>query len=200
MSNKIVFVLIIILFLIVRGIFTLIARGSGLSINFTDGSNQQQKSDKPSLFGILIILIILGLLMFYLLYPTEKNSLIIVIPGWVQIIGNVLCIISIVLQIIIHKAYQDGWQLAKKNNLEGKVITNGPYKWIRHPLYFSLIVFLFGLAMVTAYIPMIILALCSIPLFQREAINEEDEIKKTLASEYDNYCKKTGRLFPKIII
>jgi protein-S-isoprenylcysteine O-methyltransferase Ste14 len=200
MVYKIIFVITIILFLIIRGIFTIIAQRSGLSMNFTDGNNNQHKNDKPGLLSIIIMLSILFLLLFYIFYPSKSDPLILSLPIWIHSIGICISIISLVLQIIIHKTYQDSWHDAKENNLGKIIIKHGPYKWIRHPLYFSLIVLLIGMALVSAYIPIIILAICSIPLFQKEAINEEKEMEKTLANEYDNYSKQTGRLFPKIII
>jgi protein-S-isoprenylcysteine O-methyltransferase Ste14 len=200
MIYKVIFGITLFLFLIIRGIFTVIAQRSGLSINFTDGNNERQKAGKPGLLSIIIILSILGLLLFYIIYPVESNPLIITLPNWIRIIGICICTISLVLQVAIHKTYQDSWLYAKKNNLRRILIKHGPYKWIRHPLYFSLILLLIGLALVMAYIPVIILAVCSVPLFQSEAINEEKEIRRTLANEYDIYSKQTGRLFPKIII
>jgi protein-S-isoprenylcysteine O-methyltransferase Ste14 len=200
MVYKIISGLSIILFLGIRGLFGIFARRSGLSINFTDGSNEQQKENRPGLMVIIIIFSIIGLLIFYFIFPSERNPMIVYLPNWIHILGFGLCIISLILQIIVHKAYQDSWYHAKENNLGLIIIKNGPYKWIRHPLYFSIILLLFGMALVTTYIPFIILAICSITFFQKEAINEEKEMKNYSAVEYDSYCKQTGRLFPKVII
>ena len=200
MVYKTIFVIVLFLFLIVRGIFTIVAQRSGLSINFTDGNDEQQKTDKPGLLSIIIALSILVLLVFYIIYPVESNPLVVPFPDWVHVGGICICLVSLTLQVIVHKTYQASWLYAKENDLRRILIKHGPYRWIRHPLYLSLILLLIGFALTTAYIPMIVLAVSSIPLFQREAINEEKEMLDTLGNEYDSYSKQTGRLFPKIVI
>jgi protein-S-isoprenylcysteine O-methyltransferase Ste14 len=182
----------------IRLIFGLIAYRSGLSFNFTDKEIEKQPDGKTSLWVIFIILGILGFLVYFFLSPIESNIFIILLPDWIHITGVLFCVISLILQISIHKILQDGWYDAKVNHLGKIIITTGPYKYMRHPLYASVILFLIGSALVTAYIPLIIMAMISIPFFDREAKTEEEDMRRELAKEYDQYCKHTGRLLPRI--
>lgn len=81
---------------------------------------------------------------------------------------------------------------------EAKLITSGPYRWVRHPLY---IVGLgtFGSIGVIAYNWFIVslIALIFIMLIIRTQDEEEHLIAK-FGDEYREYMKRTGRFLPKL--
>jgi protein-S-isoprenylcysteine O-methyltransferase Ste14 len=194
---KIIFGGLLLGFIGIRGIFGLIAQRSGLSANFVYGEQKTQDEKKLGVIGVLVILVFLAILAVYIVFPGEGDILIILLPEWIHYIGIGIGIISLGFQIIVHRTLQNSWSYAKANHKDNFIIQRGPYKWIRHPLYFSLILFMIGLALVTAYIPFMILAIVCIPFFNNESKKEEIEMRKRCGEDYENYCKNTGRLLPK---
>ncbi|MFC1763980.1 methyltransferase family protein [Planctomycetota bacterium] len=79
------------------------------------------------------------------------------------------------------------------------LITSGPYKYLRHPLYACLLSsFNFGLAMLLNNWIFLIWALVLHPLWHWNIRREEKLMTKTFPNEYAAYCKVTGRFLPKI--
>jgi protein-S-isoprenylcysteine O-methyltransferase Ste14 len=198
MVYKTVFIAAIAGFLCIRAAFGVTARRAGLSADFTDGERGGAKAPGAGWLGALIVFCILFVFLFYLLFPLENNPLILPLPAWVHAAGIGACLVSLGLQIAVHKAYYDGWRRAKTDHRDGVVIQTGPYAWVRHPLYSALIVFLFGWAFLTAYLPFFLLAAAGIPFFDREAAREESAMRGEILREYEGYRRRTGRLFPRI--
>lgn len=77
------------------------------------------------------------------------------------------------------------------------LITNGPYRWIRHPLNsFGGLIFL-CLSLVTSIWLIPLLAIpTSVILIQRTSI-EEQVLHSRFGDEYQRYSGRTGRFLPR---
>ena len=79
------------------------------------------------------------------------------------------------------------------------LITTGPYRIVRHPLYASLIWMFYGAAI--AYLnPLAAIenTLIFIPAMIYRSNLEERALQETFDDQYSDYRKKTGRFFPAI--
>ncbi len=196
--SKIAFAGLILSFLGIRIIFGLIAQRSGLSFNFENNTINTGEKKTPGVLGIIIFIIILLAFLFFILMPYEKNILILALPEWALMIGLGIGILGLALQMVVHKILQEVWALEKSGGKKESLIRNGPFQWVRHPLYSSLILFLAGLSLATAYLPFIILTVGSVPFFNNEAKKEEKELLIKFGKEYEEYRKNTGQLFPRV--
>ena len=84
---------------------------------------------------------------------------------------------------------------ATANATKGKLVTNGPYHWLRHPIYASLIYFFIASIISFPLIETIIaVSLIIVGLFVRMILEE-----KSLLAAYDDYAeysKQTKRIIP----
>ena len=78
-----------------------------------------------------------------------------------------------------------------------KVILEGPYQWIRHPMYMGYICMLAGLALVNFSAAYFTLVPIHIGLLLYRARLEEARLSEHSA-EYREYMKRTGFIFPKL--
>lgn len=79
-----------------------------------------------------------------------------------------------------------------------KLITNGPYKYIRHPMYSAVLVICLGLILSNINVlSLVFYALLLIDLIFK--INYEEKSLVSSFSEYKQYMKKTKRIIPFII-
>jgi len=79
---------------------------------------------------------------------------------------------------------------------DGHLVTNGIYRFIRHPLYTGIIAGLFGYGLYRGHAGQLIIVVLLIILFYFKSIYEE----RMLLSAYPNYKKyslQTGRFLPK---
>ncbi|HPI19981.1 MAG TPA: isoprenylcysteine carboxylmethyltransferase family protein [Candidatus Kapabacteria bacterium] len=93
------------------------------------------------------------------------------------------------------------WSFKSLNpNDRGKtLITTGMYKYFRHPLYAAFLsVFNFGLAILMNNWIFIIWAILLHPIWHLLVKSEEKMLKEVFPNDYEEYCKKTGRFFPKL--
>lgn len=77
------------------------------------------------------------------------------------------------------------------------LVTTGPYRWIRHPMYTSLLLFMLGVALyrhaLPNYLGMVLLAIAIFGKMHREETHLHVKFE-----DYSDYVKKTRRLFPGI--
>lgn len=85
-----------------------------------------------------------------------------------------------------------------KENYPGSLLNEGVYSKIRHPRYVGVFFFVLGLALfANAPVPYIVTGFL-IPLIYVIVLFEEKELKKRFGLEYDIYCRKVPKFFPKI--
>lgn len=77
------------------------------------------------------------------------------------------------------------------------LVTTGPYRWIRHPMYSSLLLFMLGIALYRHawpnYAGMALLAAAIFGKMHREEVHLH-----TRFEDYSEYVKRTHRLFPGV--
>ena len=77
------------------------------------------------------------------------------------------------------------------------LVTTGPYRWIRHPMYASLLLFMLGVALYRHAWPNYLgLVLLGIAVFGK--MHREETHLHTRFEDYSDYVKRTHRLFPGI--
>jgi protein-S-isoprenylcysteine O-methyltransferase Ste14 len=142
--------------------------------------------------GLFISLVLL-FLAFYLINLLNIPEIFINQKFLRLLIFSLLTIISIIIII---------WSIISLNpKLRGKtLITTGVFKYFRHPLYAAFLTFFnFGLAILLNNWIFIIWAFLLHPIWHLLVIEEEKNLKNTFHIDYEEYCKNTGRFFPKLI-
>jgi len=81
---------------------------------------------------------------------------------------------------------------------EHTLITAGPYRWVRHPLYTLGILFFIALSLISAtWYFVAVMALSVVPLVARTS-QEEAMLLARFGDQYQDYRKRTGRFLPKV--
>ncbi len=80
-----------------------------------------------------------------------------------------------------------------------QLVTSGAFRYVRHPLYAAFVsVFNPGFALFMNSWLMVGWVVLMIPLWHWNIAREEQLVRETFGQEYDDYCKRTGRFFPKL--
>ena len=78
-----------------------------------------------------------------------------------------------------------------------ELVTNGPYAYVRHPIYTGMLLAVFGTALTGSYFAIMVLVLASVVFLSR--IPREEKIMMDLfPNEYPSYQARTKRLIPLV--
>lgn len=78
-----------------------------------------------------------------------------------------------------------------------KLVTNGPYSYIRHPSYTGGMLSLIGITLVVGtWFGTLIAFFLSLIAFQYRIHVEEEALQEAFGSEYEKYKNRTYKLFP----
>jgi protein-S-isoprenylcysteine O-methyltransferase Ste14 len=115
-----------------------------------------------------------------------------------RIIGLILSLIGFLFMnwstIILGKQFSTDIEIQENH----KLVTNGPYKYIRHPRYLGIIVFYNGISMIfISWISLILVFLLTLVLLWRIS-DEEKLMHQEFKTEWEDYKKRTFFLIPYI--
>lgn len=89
-----------------------------------------------------------------------------------------------------------GWRKVHSGN--GELVTDGIYKFIRHPQYSGFILMILGFLIQWPTIVTLIMAPVLLLMYIKLARREERELIKLFGIDYINYMHQVSRFFPKI--
>jgi protein-S-isoprenylcysteine O-methyltransferase Ste14 len=135
----------------------------------------------------------------YLINPAWMAWSKIGLPEWLRWLGVGLGIVCTLGIYWLFSSIGTGITPTSATRQEHKLVTSGPYRWVRHPLY------TFGSAMFVAFGLMAdnwFIALLGILAFIAMASRtpkEEANLIEKFGDEYREYMKRTGRYLPRLL-
>ncbi len=145
------------------------------------------------IFGVGPVGLITTFLVWALFFYTEK---------WIglppmKISGIFRIFLLVVLGLDAVYLYVGGMIVLMKNQWGNKLVTQGPYQFIRHPFYSALIYSATGSLALWLYSWALLISVIPLTLFWSWlATKEERYIIDRFGDEYLQYMKKTGQFFP----
>lgn len=107
------------------------------------------------------------------------------VPIWLQIVGAIMLLVSFYLFFLTFRENSFLSQAVRiQSEREHTVITTGPYRYVRHPMYATAILFLVGASLLLGSWYGVIVALIIILAVAARAVQEE----RTLAVELPGYA------------
>lgn len=144
------------------------------------------------LLGLIVLLPVLGYIVNSEWVAWARFSL----PDWVRWIAALVTLGTIPLFIWVLVSIGTNITPTQATRQSHKLVTHGPYRWVRHPLYSTGFVLVIAITLMTALwwvglglIPMIAILL--------RTPKEEANLIATFGDEYREYMKRTGRFFPR---
>lgn len=113
--------------------------------------------------------------------------------------GIALLIAGFSLQLSAMLALRELYSLSLQAHSEQRVITRGPYRWVRHPGYLAQMVCWFGFALATRNALVIaVVVLADLLVYPSRIRVEERLLLETVGEAYREYAAHTRRLLPGI--
>jgi protein-S-isoprenylcysteine O-methyltransferase Ste14 len=112
--------------------------------------------------------------------------------GWA---GATLVALGILFAIWARVRLGANWSPAPAVKEKHELVTGGPYRWVRHPIYTGVALAAFGVALTGSVFGILIFAVVSILFYLR--IDKEEEIMRELFPDaYPAYQAQTKKLIP----
>ena len=111
--------------------------------------------------------------------------------------GAVIGAIALILTFFCWRQMGRSWRIGIDPNEKTELITSGPYRLVRHPIYALSIVLMLGTLLAVFTPPMLLIAVIHITMLQLEARREEEYLLSRHGGSYAAYCRRAGRFIPR---
>jgi len=141
---------------------------------------------------LYLILVFSGLSFVFHSFPLQLGF---PYDSWVQVFGIILTVVGYLLfswSVIAKKRYAISWSMTEHHRL----VTWGPYRYVRHPSYLAYFLMIFGLLFMLLNL---LAAPCLLagPGYFQVADKEEKMLTAIFGEQYQRYQRKTGRFWPR---
>ena len=179
--------------------------GMGISSYFrikADRDTGEKISRKVDGSAMMTVIRIGGLILWlspfvYLINPAWMAWSKIGLPDWVRWLGVAIGILCTFAIYWLFSSIGSGITPTSATRTEHKLVTTGPYRWVRHPLYTvgSSLFIAFGMMADNWFIAMLgVLAFMGMAI---RTPKEEANLIEKFGDEYREYMQRTGRFLPK---
>jgi protein-S-isoprenylcysteine O-methyltransferase Ste14 len=136
----------------------------------------------------------------YLIDPSWMVWSSVALPTWLRWTGALLALF-VVPPLLFWTFHSLGKNLTDTvvTRREHTLVTYGPYRWVRHPFYDVVLLWIVSMTVLTANW---LLALFGVSAFAMMVIRtriEEEKLIEQFGNEYRSYMQRTGRFFPHVI-
>ena len=156
---------------------------------------REEKGDRSFWF------ILPGFLAVFFAPPLEWMYLSAVLPRsiWLQTCGLVLVLFGLALLIWGRSHLRGLYSGHVEVQSDHRLVTSGPYRWIRHPSYAGFLVLVIGVVLgYSSLIGLVAIPVLLLPGFIYRMSVEEKLLKEQFGDEYSAYQADTKKLLPGI--
>ena len=151
---------------------------------------------------LLIVPCFLGMMLSilaYLVMPGMLQFAHVALPQWLRWCGLPLGLAALVLMNTSDRTLGRNFSVAIEIQQDHRLITDGPYRLIRHPIYAAVMLLGVSLSLLSADAAVFFCwCVWTIPVFAYRIRQEERLMEKHFGSQYKDYCQSTRRVIPGV--
>jgi len=166
------------------------------------GTGEKLERRQEGLF-ILITLRLVGIagtagLIAYLINPANMAWAAVPLPAWLRWMGVCLGLIAGWLLVWMFRTLGRNLTDTVVTRKQHTLVTGGPYRWVRHPLYSSSVLATVGTSLVAANWFFFVAGCLMFLLLVIRTRKEEENLVARFGDDYRNYMQRTGRFVPRL--
>lgn len=149
-------------------------------------------------FRVLIALPLYGGMLVYMINPAWMSWARVELPAGLRWYAAVLAMSMLPLLLWLFRSIGRNISETVLTKTEQNLVTHGPYRWVRHPLYSVGACTLFALGLVAAnwfIVGMMVLVMFMLPFLVEK---EEARLCEKFGARYREYMSRTGRFLPRM--
>lgn len=134
----------------------------------------------------------------HLNHPEEMRWARVSLPDWLRWTGAGMVMVGVPLIYWVFHSLGKNITDTVVTRTEHRLVTAGPYHWVRHPLYSTLTLWWTGLSLLLSswllwllYLPIMVYLVIRTPI-------EELNLLKRFGEDYRAYMARTGRYWPRL--
>jgi len=142
--------------------------------------------------AILVFLLLLRLRVF------KGHGLAVVSNPWLEGIGTALFVMGLALAIWARLYLGRNWGMPMSRKSDPELVTTGPYKTVRHPIYSGIILAMIGTTLAVSAYWLAAVVFVGV-YFSISAVMEERYMAEQFPGTYPAYKRSTKMLIPHVI-
>ena len=120
------------------------------------------------------------------------------LPGWARWLAALVALAAIPMFYWILVSLGVNISPTQATRQNHTLVTHGPYRWVRHPLYSTGLIFCISLTLLTAVWWVAVWGLLPFILLLLRTSQEEARLIDAFGNEYRDYMQRTGRFLPRL--
>lgn len=164
--------------------------------------NKSKKKVRPNFEKSLVFLNFIGMVFLPLtaVFSSYLDSFNINLPDSIRLFALIVTFLNIGLFTKIHKDLGNNWSAILEIKDGHKLVKEGIYKNIRHPMYAHLWLWVITQGIILSNWVVLIFGIVAWAILYFIRVPKEEELLiEEFGDEYIEYMGKTGRLFPKVV-
>jgi protein-S-isoprenylcysteine O-methyltransferase Ste14 len=151
-----------------------------------------QQVDRRARWGILLVALSFAVLWQYQFWETS-------LPAWRLALAIVFFILADVLSWTATRVLGKQWRVDAGLNAEHELVTQGPYRLVRHPIYTSVLCVLWGTGFILLPLPLILLATVPAVIGTEIRVRIEDGLLASrFGQQFDDYRRNVAAYIPLV--
>ncbi len=142
-------------------------------------------------------LLLWGYCFLYVAYPRLLDWSFFDVPPELRWVGAAVAIVLIPFVVSAQRALGRNVSPTVITHEDHELVTSGPYRWVRNPLYTAGVLLFTSLGLVSASWYLIAGAALAFALVRLRLPKEETELEARFGQEYRDYARRTGRFLPR---
>jgi protein-S-isoprenylcysteine O-methyltransferase Ste14 len=147
---------------------------------------------------IVAALVLFGGVLLPIVAPGAVSWMLMGLPQWLRVLGLGLVVVSIPLVWWMFRSIGTNVSQSTATREGAELVTHGPYRWIRHPLYAFASVSLLGFGLMLRSWFLLAAVLGIMLWLPVRARREEEYLIASFGDRYRSYMTRTGRFFPRL--
>ena len=134
----------------------------------------------------------------YVIHPAWMAWSSVGLPSWLRWIGVPLGVMAATLLIVTFRFIGTNITDTVVTRARHTLVTDGPYRFVRHPFYVATALGMTANSLVTANWFLAVTGAVAVALIAIRTRTEEQKLLERFGDEYSHYMQRTGRFIPRL--
>jgi protein-S-isoprenylcysteine O-methyltransferase Ste14 len=188
-----VFFIVLVSAFAISGTFRKRARDEGETIE------RREEGTTALILRMAFALPLLATLLLYIFYPQAIAWSQFNLALWLRVLGVIFAVVCIPIILSVFQNIGANISETVLTKKEHELVTGGPYRWVRHPLYATSLFLMLSLGLVAQSWFILAYGVVGLIVFRFVVIPaEEENLIASFGDAYRRYQSRTGAIFPKL--